>query len=60
MQQKREEREECQEERTPGMGGKKKKKRERRGGRGRKIPVRGWKRMLATSAQSGRPGTRTV
>jgi hypothetical protein len=30
------------------------------GGRGRKIPVRGWKRMLATSAQSGRPGARTV
>jgi hypothetical protein len=43
-----------------GMGGKKKKKRARRGGRGRKIPVRGWKRMVATSAQSGRPGAPTV
>lgn len=51
----------CREERTLGDGREEKEEEESEGAEGgEKIPVRGWKRMVATSAQSGRPGARTV
>lgn len=51
----------CREERTLRDGREEKEEEESEGAEGgRKIPVRGWKRMLATNTQSGRPGTRTV